>query len=65
MALVLLRYYSTTMEAEVARGFLSTRGVLAFNLEDDCSTIFPALARLMVAEEDFDNAVAVLDSIVN
>jgi hypothetical protein len=62
MALVLLRTYSTTMEAEIVRGFLSTRGVLAFRFEPeaDCTTNFAEMARLMVAEEDLDEACTIL-----
>ena len=67
MALVLLRYYSTSMEAAIARSLLVTRGVLAFRFdrEGECDTSEPCglPTRLMVAEEDYEAAADILAGI--
>ena len=67
MALVLLRYYSTSMEAAIAWSLLRTCGVLAFRFdpEDECDSSEPCgmPTRLMVAEEDFEAAADILAGI--
>ena len=62
MALVLLQNCSTTMEAEVLRGLLTAHGVMAFrfDFEESCGSAFPAMARLMVAEEDLQEAATII-----
>ena len=64
MALVLLRSYSTTMEAAVAHSLLCSQGILVFRFdpEDQCHTVEPfgIPPRLMVAEEDYEAAAEIL-----
>ena len=52
------------MEAEILRGLLATHDVMAFRFDDEetCGSAFPAVARLMVAEEDLEEAAGILGS---
>ena len=64
MALVLLKPFTSAIEASLARSFLASEGIMCFlfDVEDQMDN-FPRLAvpvRLMVAEEDLDAAVRLL-----
>ena len=61
----MVRNFSYRHEAELARAFLSSRGIEAFVVSDDCGAVDPALefgrgAQLLVGEEDAERAVKAL-----
>jgi hypothetical protein len=64
MALVLLRSFSTSMEAAMARSRLAAEGLAAylFDVEGEWDTAARAglQVRMLVAEEDFEEAAAIL-----
>ena len=64
MALVLLKRFNSAIEASLARSFLATEGLLCFlfDVEDQMDNYprFGTPVRLMVAEEDLDEAVRLL-----
>jgi hypothetical protein len=64
MALVLLRTFATSIEATMARSRLGAEGIATylFDVEEqwDTSARFSSPVRLLVAEEDFDEARATL-----
>jgi hypothetical protein len=66
MALVVLKRFDTAIEASLARSFLQSEGITSFlfDVENQWNT-WPRVAtpvRLMVAEEDLDEAAARLRS---
>ena len=69
MALVLLRAYSTSVERDVALSFLHSHGIRTFRFDPEHygSTVADAgiPSRLMIAEEDLEEASAVLDAVEN
>ena len=67
MALVLLRAYSTLGEADGAGSFLQAHGIAAFRFDpEEFAVTIQTIGippRLMVAEEDLDEAAALLASV--
>jgi hypothetical protein len=64
MALVLLKRFESAIEASLARSYLASEGVTSFlfDVENQWDT-YPRVAipaRLMVAEEDLDEAARLL-----
>ena len=64
MALVLLKRFDSAIEAALARSFLASEGVMSFlfDVENQWDT-YPRISipvRLMVAEEDLDDAALLL-----
>jgi len=64
MALVLLRRFDSAIEASLARSFLASEGVMSFlfDVENEWHTSPRTMVpvRLMVAEEDLDEAARLL-----
>ena len=67
MALVLLRCFSTPVEADIARGFLHSHGIRAFRFDPEnyghTVTAAGVPPRLMVAEEELEEASSLLAAI--
>jgi hypothetical protein len=63
MALVLLKGFDNSIEASLARSFLASEGVMTFlfDVENEWNS-FPRIrpVRLMVPEEDFDEAARLI-----
>jgi hypothetical protein len=64
MALVLLRRFGSAIEASLARSFLQSEGIISFlfDVENQWDTVprCSTPVRLMVAEEDLDEAALLL-----
>jgi len=64
MALVVLKRFDNSIEAALARSFLASEGIMSFlfDVENQWDT-YPRISipvRLMVAEEDLDDAALLL-----
>ena len=64
MALVVLRRFDSSIEASLARSFLASEGIMSFlfDVMNEWDT-YPRISmpvRLMVAEEDLDDAMLLL-----
>ena len=64
--LIAIAVFTNEVEAEVARSLLDSRGIPAAVMSDDAGGMIPSLqqttgVRLMVSEEDADNARDILE----
>ncbi len=60
-----LRVFTSRMDADIAKGFLASCGIMAFVSSDDQGGLDPALraqlgAKLSVSDNDFDQANLIL-----
>ncbi len=65
--LKLLRIFNSTIEAEIAKSFLSSNNIKSWIFADDAGSMYPSQdivngVKLMVAIRDFEDASALLDS---
>lgn len=63
---VVVREFGSRTDAELARELLVANGIEAFVASDDCGSVDPALtfargARVLVASEDAETALQLLD----
>jgi len=66
--LKILKIFGSRIEAEIARGFLQSNDINTIIISDDAGSMYPAQdivsgVRLLVGENDFREAVGLLDSL--
>ncbi len=66
--IILLKTFYDKIEAEIVRGYLETSGIEVLVEEDDAGGFYPSLdltdgVHLLVREEDYDEALAILDEV--
>ena len=65
--LKLLKIFSSTIEAEIAKSFLMSNNIRSWIFADDAGNMYPSQdivngVKLMVTKDEFDDARALLDS---
>ena len=65
--LKLLKIFSSTIEAEIAKSFLMSNNIRSWIFADDAGNMYPSQdivngVKLMVPKDEFDDARALLDS---